>query len=87
MTLEGILVPRRWKASGEVAALALNTLDEHEYVIEDPTCEARGIHEHLRRQVRLIGTVVGNRVVHIAAISVMDARGVPRSPTGKGDGE
>jgi hypothetical protein len=30
MTLEGILVPWCWKVSGEVAALALDTLDERE---------------------------------------------------------
>jgi hypothetical protein len=84
-TLEGILVPRRWKATGKVAALALNTLDESEYVIEDPTWEERGFHEHLRKRVRLIGTVVGNRLVQIAAISVMDSAGMPAGPIGEGE--
>jgi hypothetical protein len=79
MTLEGILVPRRWNASGEVAGLTLNTLDEREYVIEDPGCEARVLLKHLRKQVRLTGTVIGNRVVHVTAVSTPDSLGTPQS--------
>jgi hypothetical protein len=86
-TLEGILVPWRWKTSGEVAAMVLNTLDEREYLIEDPTCMSRGLERHLQKRVRLIGTVIENRVVRIAAIAVVDTPGMPESPLEEGDEE
>lgn len=85
MTLEGILVPRRWKASGEVAGLTLNTPGEREYVIEDPGCEARGLVKHLRKRVRLTAVVTGNRVVQIIGIFVLDSLDVPGSSSAKGD--
>jgi len=70
--IEGILVPRLWKSTGEVTALALNTLDEREYFIEDPRCEARNLIDHLRKRVRLAGTVFGNRVVRVTSVAVQD---------------
>jgi hypothetical protein len=83
-TVEGILVPRRWKAGGEVAAVALNALDEREYVIEDPRCASLGLLKHLRSRVRLTGTVIGNLMVHITSVSVLDSLDVPESPPGEG---
>jgi hypothetical protein len=83
-TVEGILVPRRWKADGEVAAVALNTLDEREYVIGDYRCATLGLLMHLRSRVRLTGTVVGNRMVHITRVSVLDSLDVPGSPVVEG---
>ena len=78
--LEGILVPRRWRASGEISAVALNTLDEREYLIEDPGCEARGLLDHLRKRVRITGTVLGNRVVRVTTVTVQDFPIVPERP-------
>jgi hypothetical protein len=52
--------------------VALNTLDEREYRIEDPGSEARDLHAYLRQRVLITGTVLGNRVVRITAIKVRD---------------
>lgn len=82
--LEGILVPLRWKVSGQVAALALNTLDDREYVIDDPGCETRGLLQHLRKRVRLTGAVIGNRVVQVTDVTVQDSLNMPGSGD-KGD--
>ena len=85
MTLEGILVPRRWKASGQVAAVALATLDEREYAIEDPGREAQVLLRHLRKRVCLSGTVIGNRMVRITAVSVLDSLDTSEMSSARGD--
>ncbi|HXV75346.1 MAG TPA: hypothetical protein VD788_03440 [Candidatus Polarisedimenticolaceae bacterium] len=72
VTLEGVLIARRWKAAGQVAAYALNTLDEREYLIDDPRFDGRVLFEHLRKRVRVTGTVIGNRVVRVASIGNSD---------------
>jgi len=83
-TVDGILVPRSWKTNGEVADLALNTLDERELVIEAPGPASFGLLHHPRSRVKLTGKVIGNRVVEITGFSVLDSLDLPESPTGEG---
>jgi hypothetical protein len=72
MTLEGIVVPRKWSNTGEIVALGLNTGDEREFSIDSPGRATLELANHLRMRVRVTGTVIGQRIVNITRWTTLD---------------
>ena len=56
ITVRGIVVPIDWDKKGNVAALALSTYDEDEYLIEKDESGA-ALEAFLRQEVEVVGTV------------------------------
>lgn len=67
-TLEGLLVPVRWTAAGEVASVCLMAFDEGEYPLAVPGTETRKLTELLRKPVRLRCELRDGNIVAVAAV-------------------
>ena len=70
--LEGLLLPCRWGHAGDVAGIGLTTFDENEYRIDPGPAERYGMAAHLRRHVRLLAGLDGDRVVEVIQFEVLD---------------
>jgi hypothetical protein len=78
MTLEGIVVPRKWSSTGDIVALGLNTGDEREFSIESPGRATLDLVDHLRMRVRITGSVIGQRIVRISRWTTLDTSENPQ---------
>ena len=80
--IEGVLVPVRWSAGGEVSQVGLMTFDEAEYRVDMVVAEAHNLRSYLQEHIRIVGRTKGNRVVHVTAVELCEthAMGPGSSP-------
>lgn len=55
-TFRGILIPLNWDNGGEIIAIALSTVDEEEYMIDD-NAKGREMLEFIRKEVEVSGVI------------------------------
>ncbi len=55
VSLEGIIIPVKWDADGEVAAIAIATTDERQLLVDENTATGKELRRFLRTAVKLKG--------------------------------
>jgi len=75
--IEGVLIPVHWGSGGEVAQVGLMTFDESEYRVDAAVAEAHGLRRLLRRHVRIVGRIRGNRLIRVTRVEVLEAPALP----------
>jgi hypothetical protein len=85
ITFRGIVVPIEWDQKGNVAAMALSTYDEDEYLIEKDENGA-ALEAFMRKEVEVVGIVreAGGR--QIITVKGMQPRSGHHAPEKNGNG-
>jgi hypothetical protein len=70
--LEGVLIPVRWGAGGDVSQVGLMTFDESEYRLDAALVEAHDLRRYLRKHIRIVGRTRGYRLVRVTAVEILE---------------
>ena len=55
-TIQGIIIPASWDKKGEIVAVAVATMDEQEFLVEDDAV-SRNLLSHIHQEAVLRGSV------------------------------